>query len=95
MAYQLSPGLEIKKLKILEEELEQLMIEYHEDELYLEKSHDSSAEHTHSHLAFFTKVAKQSINMKYRPFMAQGLTFFHHHLNISVKKRSNMNQALI
>lgn len=94
MVYQLSPGLEIKKLKILEEELEQLMIEYHEDELYLEKSHDSSAEHTHSHLGFFTKVAKQSINMKNRPFMAQGLTFFSSSPQYKCKKTKQYEPSL-
>ncbi|PWY55403.1 hypothetical protein DGG96_12300 [Legionella qingyii] len=74
--HQLSPELKIKKMKTLEEELENLMLEYCEDELCIEKPHNSTTVHTDCHLTFFTKFAKQSINIKNRPFMAQRLTFF-------------------
>ncbi|WP_454782842.1 hypothetical protein [Legionella sp. WA2022007384] len=74
MFMQLSPKLKIKKIKTPVEELEQLMPEYHEDELCIEKPHLSSAGHTN--LTFFAKCTKQSIYIKNRPFMAQRLTFF-------------------
>ncbi|QMT61176.1 hypothetical protein [Legionella sp. PC997] len=74
-SYHLSPELKIKKVKTLEDEVNESMLEYYEDELCFEKSLHSAG-YIHNNLTFFTKCAKQSINIKNRPFMAQRLTFF-------------------